>query len=166
MGRKGISALLVPPSRRRLAETLLSRAGIEAVWEMAPQAEEIRKRDQQRMMQDVLFTEESTEEDLTLARTLLAEQSPEDIAAALARLYRARLPAPEDILDPGQRSSGSRYDRSARNEGQTAREEDRAAPRAPRAPRELPQQRHDVERDGEPDGERAQRVRAPKRRLH
>lgn len=42
----------------------------------------------------------------------------------------------------------------------------RSAPRAPRAPRELPQQRHDVERDGEPDGERAQRVRAPKRRLH
>jgi len=30
-----------------------------------------------------------------LAQALLAERPPEDIAAALARLYRARLPSPE-----------------------------------------------------------------------
>src|SRR6516225_11210132 len=46
-----------------------------------------------------------------LARALLAERSPEDIAAALARLYRARLPSPEDILDPGERGGRSRDDR-------------------------------------------------------
>jgi ATP-dependent RNA helicase DeaD len=58
------------------------------------------------MMEDALFTEEPTEDDVTLARALLAERSPEQIAAALARLYRARLPSPEDILDPGERGEG------------------------------------------------------------
>ena len=34
-------------------------------------------------------------------RALLAEHSAEDVAAALVRIYRARLPAPEDVTDPG-----------------------------------------------------------------
>ena len=101
-GRKGVSVLLVVPARRRRAELLLNLAGIEAVWGTAPTADEIRKLDQDRMLRDALFTEEVTEDDLVLARALLAERSPEDIAAALARLYRARLPSPEDILDPGK----------------------------------------------------------------
>ena len=84
-----------------------------------PQADEIRKLDQQRMLQDALFTEEPTEDDLTLARALLAERSPEDIAAALARLYRARLPSPEDILDPGQEHRAARP-RGSRPESATA----------------------------------------------
>lgn len=109
-GRKGTSVLLVPPVRRRRAEVLLNVSGIDAVWGTAPQAEEIRKLDHERM-KDVLFTEETTGDDLVLAQALLAERSAEDIAAALARLYRARLPSPEDILDPGERSSRPRDDR-------------------------------------------------------
>ncbi|MGY4287726.1 hypothetical protein ACVWXO_006946 [Bradyrhizobium sp. LM2.7] len=46
-----------------------------------------------------------------MAQALLAERSPEDIAAALARLYRARLPSPEDILDPGEARGRPRDDR-------------------------------------------------------
>jgi ATP-dependent RNA helicase DeaD len=103
-GRKGVSILLVPPARKRRAELLLNLAGIDAIWGTAPQAEEIRKLDHERMLQDAVFTEETTSDDLVLAQALLAERSPEDIAAALARLYRARLPSPEDILDPGQDS--------------------------------------------------------------
>ena len=110
-GRKGVSVLLVPPARRRRAELLLGQAGIDAAWGTAPTVEEIRKLDQQRMLEDTLFTQESTEDDLTLARALLAERSPEDIAAALARLYRSRLPSPEDILDPGERGARGRDDR-------------------------------------------------------
>ena len=91
-GRKGVSVLLVPPARKRRAELLLNLAGIDAVWGTAPTADEIRKLDQERMLQDALFAEEATVDDLILARALLAERSPEDIAAALARLYRARLP--------------------------------------------------------------------------
>ncbi|RXH07562.1 DEAD/DEAH box helicase [Bradyrhizobium guangzhouense] len=109
-GRKGVSVLLVPPMRRRRAEVLLNLSGIEANWGTAPQADEIRKLDHERM-KDVLFTEDTSADDLELARALLAERSAEDIAAALARLYRARLPSPEDIIDPGERSSRPRDDR-------------------------------------------------------
>jgi ATP-dependent RNA helicase DeaD len=109
-GRKGTSVLLVPPARRRRAELLLNLAGVDAVWGTAPQADEIRKLDHDRM-KDVLFTEETTADDLALAQALLAERSAEDIAAALARLYRARLPSPEDIIDPGERSGKPREDR-------------------------------------------------------
>jgi ATP-dependent RNA helicase DeaD len=123
-GRKGVSVLLVPPARRRRAELLLNLSGTEAVWGLAPQADEIRKLDHERM-KDVLFTEETTPDDLELAKALLAERSAEDIAAALARLYRARLPSPEDIIDPGEdrgrRENRGRDDRVPRGEDRSER---------------------------------------------
>jgi ATP-dependent RNA helicase DeaD len=122
-GRKGVSVLLVPPARKRRAELLLNLAGIDAVWGTAPTAEEIRKLDQERMLHDALFAEETTADDLVLARALLAERSAEDIAAALARLYRSRLPSPEDILDPGQGGSRSREDRGRERDGRNPRSE-------------------------------------------
>src|ERR1700761_2618469 len=121
-GRKGVSVLLVPPARRRRAELLLDLAGIDAVWGLGPTSEEIRKLDQERMLGDAIFAEETTGDDLVLARALLAERSPEDIAAALARLYRARLPSPEDLLDPGQGRS-----REDRHVGKESRGDDREA---------------------------------------
>jgi ATP-dependent RNA helicase DeaD len=42
-----------------------------------------------------------------MARRMLAERSAEDIAAALVRLYRGRLPAIEDVTDPGERQAGA-----------------------------------------------------------
>ncbi|HLG79905.1 MAG TPA: DEAD/DEAH box helicase [Bradyrhizobium sp.] len=140
-GRKGVSVLLVPPARRRRAELLLNLSGIAAVWGAAPQADEIRKLDHERMLQDAVFTEETTSDDLMMARALLAERSPEDIAAALARLYRARLPSPEDILDPGQDSGRSRDDRG-RDNSRTSRGDDR--PPGPRAKRGQSSSRHDM----------------------
>lgn len=123
-GRKGVSILLVPPARKRRAELLLNLSGIDAIWGTAPQADEIRKLDHERM-QDAVFTEATTSDDLILARALLAERSPEDIAAALARLYRARLPSPEDILDPGEGSGRPHDDRRRENVG-SSRGDDRA----------------------------------------
>ncbi|MBR1219275.1 DEAD/DEAH box helicase [Bradyrhizobium sp. U87765 SZCCT0131] len=125
-GRKGVSVLLVPPARRRRAELLLDLSGVEAIWGAAPQADEIRRRDQERMLQDAMFTDETTPDDLALAQALLAERSAEDIATALARLYRARLPAPEDVLDPGE---GRGKDRGKE------RTRDRDRPRDDRPPR-------------------------------
>ncbi|GLR90714.1 DEAD/DEAH box helicase [Bradyrhizobium iriomotense] len=125
-GRKGVSVLLVPPARRRRAELLLNLSGTDAVWGTAPQADEIRKLDHERMLKDAVFTEETTSDDLVLARALLAERSPEDIAAALARLYRARLPSPEDILDPGE-GSGRPRDGRGRENARTLRGDDRPA---------------------------------------
>lgn len=123
-GRKGVSILLVPPARKRRAELLLDLAGIAAIWVTAPQADEIRKLDHERMLQDAVFTEETTSDDLILARALLAERSPEEIAAALTRLYRARLPSPEDILDPDQGSGRPRNNRGREN-SRTSRGDDR-----------------------------------------
>jgi ATP-dependent RNA helicase DeaD len=105
----------------------LSQAGIDAAWGTAPTVDEIRRLDQQRMLGDTLFTEESTEDDLTLARALLAKRSPEDIAAALARLYRSRLPSPEDILDPGERGGRPRDDRGEGRDRRDPQSDDRAS---------------------------------------
>ena len=132
-GRKGVSVLLVPPARRRRAELLLSQAGIDAAWGTAPTVDEIRRLDQQRMLGDTLFTEESTEDDLMLARALLAERSPEEIAAALARLYRSRLPSPEDILDPGERGGRPRDERGEGRGRRDAQGDDRAGAKPMRA---------------------------------
>ncbi len=126
-GRKGVSVLLVSPARRRRAEVLLNLAGVGVIWGAAPTVDEIRELDQKRMLQDALFAQEVTADDLNLARVLLAERSPEDIAAALARLYRARLPSPEDILDPGQGAGRSRDDRGREKVGRSSRNDDRVA---------------------------------------
>jgi len=144
-GRKGVSVLLVPPARRRRAEVLLNLAGIDTLWGTAPQPDEIRKLDQERMMKDALFSEETTPEDLALAQALLAERSAEDIAAALARLYRARLPSPEDILDPGQGSGRSREDRGRERDSRAPRGDDRAP--GPRSKPRKPSARHGMGED-------------------
>ena len=101
-GRKGVSVLLVPYTRRRKAEQLLASAQIQAVWSAPPRAEEIRERDEQRLVDDALLLEPAADDDLALGRRLLAERSPEMVAAALVRLYRSRLPDPEDVFDDGR----------------------------------------------------------------
>ena len=98
-GRKGTCVLIVPLNRARAAEALIASAGVQAGWSGAPLAEEIRARDGQRLLQDPVLTDEMTQEDLSLARALLKGRTAEDIAAALVRLYRARLPAPEEIAE-------------------------------------------------------------------
>jgi ATP-dependent RNA helicase DeaD len=101
-GRKGMSALLAPPSRRRRVEQLIQIAGVNPQWSGPPTAEEIEALDHERLMADLLTAEPIGEDEAALADTLLAKRDPRDIAAALVRLYRARLPAPEDVRDPGE----------------------------------------------------------------
>lgn len=100
-GRKGVSALLVPISRRHRVERLLMDAGVRAAWSGPPSAEDIRKLDQERLLRDPILTEPHGEEDFEMARLLLAERTPEQLGAALVRVYRSRLPAVEDVIDPG-----------------------------------------------------------------
>jgi ATP-dependent RNA helicase DeaD len=100
-GKKGTSVLLVPYTRRRKAESLLASASIEAEWVGPPSADEIRAGDQRRMLEDPTLTEAATEEDLGLARILMDQSPAEAIAVALLRMYRARLPEPEDLYDGG-----------------------------------------------------------------
>ncbi len=98
-GKKGISVVVVPLSRRRRAELLLQNAGVTAEWGSAPTAEEIRKLDQERLLQSPILTDEVTEEDMAMARVLLTQRSPEELASALVRLYRSQLPAAEELFD-------------------------------------------------------------------
>ena len=101
-GRKGLSVMLVPASKRRRAELLLGSASITPIWEDAPTPEQIRARDQERLFADEQLSLPPNGDELAVAQQLLARQSPEAIAAALIRLYRARLPepAPVTILPP------------------------------------------------------------------
>ena len=80
---------------------LLQSAGIRAEWSGAPSAEDIAKLDQERLLHHPLLTGELSEDDLVLAKALLAERSAEEVAAALVRMYRSQLPAAEEVFDPG-----------------------------------------------------------------
>jgi ATP-dependent RNA helicase DeaD len=98
-GKKGIAILIVPYPRRRRVEGMLRGARIAAEWLPVPSADDIRRRDRQRLLEGLLAPVELEEDDLELGRKLLAERSPEEIAGALVRAHRASLPAPEEMLD-------------------------------------------------------------------
>ncbi|MBS7552450.1 DEAD/DEAH box helicase [Ancylobacter dichloromethanicus] len=115
-GRKGVSVLLVPPFRRRRTEDLMRGLGIAPAWSAPPTAEDIRKLDHERMLRDALLIDAPNEEDLAAGLTLLAAHTPEHLAAALVRLYRAGLPAPEEVADPGEPRGGAVRDRAADRE--------------------------------------------------
>lgn len=99
-GNKGTSVLLVPPSRRRKAEMLLAEAKVEAVWAGPPTQDEIRALDKDRLLNDPILTGEPGEVDAAMVEALLAGRTVNEIAAALVRVYRARLPAAEEVGDP------------------------------------------------------------------
>jgi ATP-dependent RNA helicase DeaD len=98
-GNKGTAVLIVPYPRRRRVESMLRGAKINAAWIEAPTAAMIRAQDRERMLAALLEPTEFDEEDRALAERLMAERSPEDIAAALVRAHRANLPQPEDLID-------------------------------------------------------------------
>ena len=100
-GRKGTSVLLVPYAKRRRAEQLLTAAGLDAGWSDPPSAELIAERDHERLLTSAVLTETPVEADVALGRILLDRVGPDAVAAALARLVRAKLPKPEsDFSEP------------------------------------------------------------------
>lgn len=103
-GRKGVSALIVPPKVAKKAERLLKFAKLQAEWAEAPGADEILERDEARLLSDPTWEEPATEAEAAFATKLLADRSPEQIAAAYLRLHRSRHSAPEDLSDPNVRA--------------------------------------------------------------
>ncbi len=97
-GKKGTAIILVPYPRRRRVESMLRGARIAAEWTTPPSAEQIRSADGERMMAKLMAPVEATEEDRALAAQLLAERTPEDIAAMLIQTHRASMPEPEELL--------------------------------------------------------------------
>jgi ATP-dependent RNA helicase DeaD len=103
-GRKGICVLLVPYPKRRRTEGLLRAANVTAIWMDPPTPEAIHAKDAERMLESIPPMPEDETEAVT---ALLAERSPQDIAAALLKLQRERLPAPDEISDAGPAARGA-----------------------------------------------------------
>jgi len=98
-GQKGTAVLVVPYPARRRVESMLRGARINAEWIDAPTPEAIRAQDRERLLAALLEPAAFDEEDRLLGAKLLAERSPEDIAAALVRAHRAALPEPEEMIE-------------------------------------------------------------------
>ncbi|MDR4306809.1 DEAD/DEAH box helicase [Chelatococcus sambhunathii] len=101
-GRKGVSVLLAPVSRRRKAELLLTDAGVVPVWSAPPSADEIRALDRDRLATDPAIAAPASPEELDGARELIERIGAEQAAVALMRLHLARLPAPIAVEDTGE----------------------------------------------------------------
>ncbi|TBN48761.1 DEAD/DEAH box helicase [Hansschlegelia quercus] len=129
-GRKGVSVLLAPASRRRKAELLMQDAGITPVWSAAPSADEIRMLDRERLANDPAMSSPAGEQELARARELIEAKGAEAVAVALLRLHAARLPEPHFVEDPGEWSAP----RERRPDRNGAREADRG-PREAAPPR-------------------------------
>ena len=97
-GRKGISALIVPPKARARAERLLKWSKITADWIEAPSVDDILARDEERLLADPVWSEDLTEIEATFADKLLARYTPVQVAAGYLRLYQSRNAPPEDLL--------------------------------------------------------------------
>ncbi|MBX3565132.1 MAG: DEAD/DEAH box helicase [Sphingomonas sp.] len=97
-GKKGTAVLIVPFPRRRRVESMLRGARINAEWIDPPSAEAIRANDRERLLAALLEPVEIEDDDRDIAARLLAEKSPEDIAALLVRAHRAAMPQPEELI--------------------------------------------------------------------
>ncbi|WP_397399700.1 DEAD/DEAH box helicase [Phenylobacterium sp.] len=137
-GKKGVSVVVVPHTKRRPAERLFAVANLNVEWSGPPLAEEIRAKDQIRLFEDPLLNEPPSPEELELAAKLLADRSPEAVAAALIRLHRSRLPAPEEMFD----------DRGNDRGGSDAR-----GPRPDRGPERGPRLDHGSRAEHTPNGD-------------
>jgi ATP-dependent RNA helicase DeaD len=111
-GKKGTAILLVPYPRRKRVDMMLRGAKIAAEWIKPPTPADIAGSDRERLLKTLLEPVELDEEDRELGARLLAERSAEEIAAALVRSHRAKLPAAEELLDgdagPPPRQEGPR----------------------------------------------------------
>lgn len=117
-GRKGISALIVPPKMRRRAENLLNWGKLKAEWVSPPSAEDVKEKDEERLLTDEVWTSEFTENETVFAAKLLEAHTPEKIAAAYLRLYQGKQSAPEVLtkVDPNAPASASSREPRERKE--------------------------------------------------
>jgi ATP-dependent RNA helicase DeaD len=109
-GRKGTSVLIVPHNRRKRTERLFDTAHIDAEWAKPPSVDEITVRDDQRLLEDPVLTEPLADKEKGFVSEILASHSPERVAAAFVRLYRAGQSAPEDLMDNAPPERGDRRD--------------------------------------------------------
>ncbi|MBI1622781.1 DEAD/DEAH box helicase [Aquamicrobium zhengzhouense] len=120
-GRKGVSALIVPTNLRRKADRLLQNAKIVAEWTSPPSADEVSKRDDERMMSDPLLQGAVGEEEAEAVAALIETYGADRIAAAFVRQWRSGRSAPEELIELSVFSAPT--DRGERREPAAPREE-------------------------------------------
>ncbi|UCI08268.1 DEAD/DEAH box helicase [Mesorhizobium sp. B1-1-8] len=98
-GRKGVSALIVPGSARRRTERLLQNAKLTATWASPPSADEVLRRDDERILADPAFDEPVKDDERGFIDALLGRHGAELVAAAFVRQCRSSRSAPEDLID-------------------------------------------------------------------
>ncbi len=109
-GRKGVSALIVPFNARRRTERLLQGAGVSAEWGSPPTSDEVRARDDARLLGHPALAAPIAEDEADIVARLLAEHKPEAIAAAFTRVCREGLSAPEELIAEAQAKPARRED--------------------------------------------------------
>jgi ATP-dependent RNA helicase DeaD len=111
-GKKGTAVLLVPYPRRRRVEMMLRGARIEAEWIAAPTPEDIRRNDRERLIEQLIQPVEADEEDKVIAMRVQKALSADAIAVALVQAHRAKMPAPEELLDGDARPARDQHKRN------------------------------------------------------
>ena len=100
-GRKGVSALIVPPKMKSKANRLLGWAKLKAEWAAPPSAAEVNAADEARLLADEAWHLPTPEEATDFVATLTERYTKQQLATAFVNLYRARASAPEELGDAG-----------------------------------------------------------------
>ncbi|MEQ9316960.1 MAG: DEAD/DEAH box helicase [Henriciella sp.] len=134
-GRKGTSVLIVPFKARRRIDRLLADANVEARWVNAPNAADIERRDDERLMEHPLLVETANDTDLATAVALIERHGAEQVAAAFVASQRSKRSAPEDLMPVPEdtRPDRGREPRSGQRERKPRESRE---PREPRAGRD------------------------------
>ncbi|MGR3714375.1 MAG: DEAD/DEAH box helicase [Shimia sp.] len=98
-GRKGVSALIVNRKSNKKASRILGMAKLKAEWGGAPSADEVKKRDQERLFADPAWLEPVPESDQETVASIMDAFTPEQIAAGFLRLMGTMRTAPEELSD-------------------------------------------------------------------
>lgn len=109
-GRKGVSVLIVPNAGRRRVERLFGTAKIKAEWADPPSADDVFKRDDERLLAELTLSPPTAENEIEIVESLLKAHSHEQIATAFVRQYRATHTAPEELMKAGSYEPKDNYD--------------------------------------------------------
>ncbi len=97
-GAKGVSALIVPSSEFKKAQRLLQGAKVVAEWGKAPSADDVRAKDDQRMLEHPALSE-PMEDEAAMAAHIVKRFGAEQVASAFIKLWREGRPAPEELAE-------------------------------------------------------------------
>ncbi|NNC38339.1 MAG: DEAD/DEAH box helicase [Acidimicrobiales bacterium] len=116
-GRKGTCAIIVPHPARKRTERLLRDANIEAEWANPPSAENVMRKEDERLMNDPNLSKKSTDKEYAMADALIDRYGAQQMAAAYIHLYRANKSSPEELTSTKSYDPSAHEDRPRRSKG-------------------------------------------------